>query len=163
MVGDNEKPLVEELNPMISKYVELGRYIKAETAKVKEKLKPYADARDKLSNYLSAILVQNKLKRLGGNAGTAFNSTIVRYKVVDARAYLNWLLQTGQWETAKIEPIASETDSFASEQFEKFLEESKNTIIKGQEPKFEHFLPPGVTRTVTTILKVRANGEAEDA
>ena len=165
MLEDDKKPHVGELNPLISQFVKLRRYIKKEEAALKDKMKRYAEAKDMISNYLSAILMQNKLRRIGGSSGTVFNSEIVRYRVVDARAYLNWLIETGLWETAKIEPIPKETDAVASERFEKWLKENEGKVINPYPRggvKFEHFLPPGVNRTVTTVLVVRASGEDDD-
>lgn len=169
-MGEETKPppetLVETLNPAISKYVEIRNYIKRREAKLKAELKKYANARDKLSAYLSATLSQNKIKRIGGEAGTAFTSDMVRYKVVDGGAYLRWLIDNNMWETAKIEPIPKETDAVASARFDEWLEEREKMGLTADQPsntKFEHFLPPGVTRTVTTVLKVRANGDDSDA
>lgn len=162
MQENNEDNLIAKLNPAISKYVELRAYIKQKEANLKEQLKPFAEARDKLSAYLSATLLQNRIKRIGGEAGTAFNSDAVRYKVVDGRAYLQWLIDNNMWETAKIEPIPKETDAAASKAFEGWLERNKDTPTS-EIAEFEHFLPPGVTRTVTTILKVRASGETDES
>lgn len=164
MREENETDLVSTLNPAISKYVALRRYIEGQQAALKVKLQQYAEAKERIGAYLSATLAQNKIKRIGGDAGTAFNSDIVRYKVVDGRAYLNWLMENDAWETAKIEPIPKETDAVASKAFEDWREAVKegHTDTPVEFVRFEHFLPPGVSRTVTTIVKVRASGEESD-
>lgn len=165
MLEEDKKPHIGELNSLISQYVKLRRYIKKEEASLKDKMRRFVEAKDMISNYLSAVLIQSKLRRVGGSSGTVFNSEIVRYKVVDARAYLNWLIETGLWETAKIEPIPKETDAVASERLEKWLKENEGKVINPYSRggvKFEHFLPPGVNRTVTTVLVVRASGDDDN-
>jgi len=156
--------LVQELNPLIKKYVELRSYIDGEKAALTKKMKPFAEAKDKLSAHLCATLLQNKLRNIGADAGTAFTSTKVDYKVADMAAYLQWLTENDAWESAKIEPIAAATDALAQAAFETYVEKNReliDAIPMEAKPKFEHFLPPGVSRKQFAILKVRKNGETD--
>lgn len=154
---EDSAPIDKLVNESITKYLELRNYIEKEKERLKKKLEKFEEAKDYISSFLSSSLASSRLKRVSGERGTVFNSDIVKYKVVDARAYLNWLIKTGEWETVKLEPIAGETDALVFEAFEKWKEQNKNRELLPHEiPRFQDFMPPGLNRTVVTILKVKS-------
>lgn len=156
--------LVAELEPIIRQYIKLRRYIDSEKEKLTASLAEYEKNKNLLGNYLGATLNQSRLDSVSTSIGTAFTSVRVDYRVADKTALLRWILQQNDpdvWELFDIKPNAKEVDNWASRKLQDYIDYVQQD--GGQvKPAFEHFVPPGLNRNATTIVKVRKKGDLTD-
>jgi len=156
--------LVNELEPIIRKYILLRRFIDAQKEQLTQSLKEYEKNKNLLSNYLGAVLNQSRLDSVSTSIGTAFTSSRVDYRVADKTSLLRWILQQNDpcvWELFDIKPIPKEIDGWANRRLRDYIDyvQSNNGEMKAA---FEHFVPPGLSRVSTTTVKVRKKGDLTD-
>lgn len=154
--------LVSELEPIIKQFILLRRYIDSEKEKLTVLLSEYEKNKNLLQTYLGATLNQNHLDSVSTSIGTAFTSVRVEYRVADKTSLLKWLFMQNDpdvWELFDLKPNAKEVDNWASRR----LQDHVDAVATGKMTAvFENYIPPGLSRSATTTVKVRKKGSITD-
>lgn len=150
-------PNVEDLKPLIEKYLDIKGYIDRRKQALSEDLQPYIEPMMTIKNYLQAVFIQHGIKNMTVSGGTGYVERRISYKVVDMGAFLKWLKLNGGWEMITIDVLGKEMDAFVSNQHEDYLERlaDEGSPNAPQHLTFEDFIPPGLTRNAPVNFKVR--------
>jgi hypothetical protein len=150
-------PNVEDLKPLIEKYLDIKGYVDRRKQALSEDLKPYIEPMMTIKNYLQAVFIQHGIKNMTVSGGTGYVERRVSYKVVDMGAFLKWIKLNGGWELTTIDVLGKEMDAFVSNQYEDYLERlaEEGPLNSQSQLQFEDFIPPGLTRDSGINFKVR--------
>lgn len=97
---------------LIEQYLKI-RQLKAEMAeRHKAELAPLDGAMDTIEGVMSARLIERGANNSKTDAGTAYRSRVVKYKVVDQNAFREYLLATGNWDQANLSTLKEGMDTY---------------------------------------------------
>lgn len=80
-----------EPNDLVAEHIKIDNWVKAETKRFTEFLKPHKERMTEIENQLQAFMLQHKLDSLPLDSGTAYISTIMNVKVEDREKYLDFV------------------------------------------------------------------------
>lgn len=116
---------------IISKYIELRDFVKAEKIAFNAKMKPYTDAMEVLEGAAAKLMKETKQTSLHSDSGTCFPTYSESYKVVDPVAWHAWVRETQAW--------AMYTNSITPSVMSDYLDQTKDPQTGEYKP------PPGIT------------------
>ena len=156
-MDETPSPAVEDLKPLIEKYLDLKNYIDRRKQSLSDDLKQYVEPRVTIKNYLQAVFVQHGIKNLSVSGGTGYVERRVSYKVVDMGALIQWLKTNGNWELITIDVLGKDMDAYVSNAHEDYLERlaEEGSPNAPRQLGFEDFIPPGLNRDAPVNFKVR--------
>lgn len=97
---------------LIEQYLKI-RQLKAEMAeRHKAELAPLDGAMDTIEGVMSARLIERGAQNVKTDFGTAYRSTVTRYRVVDQDAFRQKLLDSGAWGLAILSTSKAEIDDY---------------------------------------------------
>lgn len=154
---DPHKPSVEDLKPLIEKYLQIKGYVDQRKEALSVELKPYVVPMEEIKNYLQAVFIQYGIKNLSVSGGTGYVERRISYKVVDLSQFLQWLKLNGFWELITVDVIGKEMDAHVSDSYETYLERlaQAGPANAPRQFTFEDFIPPGLSRDAPVNFKVR--------
>ena len=156
-MDETPSPAVEDLKPLIEKYLDLKNYIDRRKQSLSDDLKQYVEPMVTIKNYLQAVFVQHGIKNLSVSGGTGYVERRVSYKVVDMGALIQWLKTNGNWELITIDVLGKDMDAYVSNAHEDYLERlaEEGSPNAPRQLGFEDFIPPGLNRDAPVNFKVR--------
>ena len=154
---DPHTPSVEDLKPLIEKYLEFKGYIDQRKEALSVELKPYQEPMTEIKNYLQVVFIQHGIKNLSVSGGTGYVERRVSYKVVDLSQFLQWLKLNGGWELITVDVLGKDMDAFVSGQYDAYLDKlaEEGQPNAPRQLTFEDFIPPGLNRDAPVNFKVR--------
>lgn len=86
-----------EPNDLVAEHIKIDDWVKAETKRFTEFLRPHKERMQEIENQLQAFMLQHKLDSLPLDSGTAYISTIMNLKVEDREKFLDFV--NLEWDT----------------------------------------------------------------
>lgn len=100
---------------LVAEHVRLDDWVKAETKRFGDYLKPHKERLQEIEDQLQAFMLQHKVDSVRADSGTAYISTIMNVKVEDREKYLDFVNQ--EWDAYGNEMLLASVQKEAIRQY----------------------------------------------
>ena len=108
----SNEPTADDL---VAEHVRLDDWVKAETKRFGEHLKPHKERLTEIEDQLQTFMLQQKLDSVKADSGTAYISTIMNLKIEDREKYLDFVNEN--WDAYGNEMLLASVQKDATKQY----------------------------------------------
>jgi hypothetical protein len=88
-MAQSKEPTADDL---VAEHVRLDDWVKAETKRFGDYLKPHKERLQEIEDRLQAFMLQHKVDSVRADSGTAYISTIMNLKIEDREKFIDFVL-----------------------------------------------------------------------